>query len=286
MRPNSLKAKALGAGALAGVLGCSASAWADPPIVGLQKTDLFQQTGPATLVGNGASFSAFASSASGQFDAATLAYPGSSSLTLPRVFGSSIDLFESSLAFPSQNTMDDAFPFGSYAFTLSNSGAMAATTERVTYSADYYPSAAPIVNAASLATLNHLDPSLTSTTVAFNGFDPVGPESDGVIFFLLVDTNGALTGMGGGNASEQSLTALYDLTPGESYAWELEFSDVITNTLTDGATTQLYFNYTTTGTGIALNTPEESIWAMMLAGFAGLGLAGWRTSRKAVGSID
>jgi hypothetical protein len=26
--------------------------------------------------------------------------------------------------------------------------------------------------------------------------------------------------------------------------------------------------------------PEASTWAMMLAGFAGLGLAGWRGSRK------
>lgn len=36
---------------------------------------------------------------------------------------------------------------------------------------------------------------------------------------------------------------------------------------------------------IQANVPEASTWAMMLLGFAGLGLAGYRSSRKAV-SID
>ena len=33
--------------------------------------------------------------------------------------------------------------------------------------------------------------------------------------------------------------------------------------------------------GISLSTPEPSTWAMMILGFAGLGFAGYRTSRKA-----
>jgi NAD/NADP transhydrogenase alpha subunit len=34
--------------------------------------------------------------------------------------------------------------------------------------------------------------------------------------------------------------------------------------------------------GIAASTPEPSTWAMMILGFAGLGFAGYRKSRKAV----
>ncbi len=45
---------------------------------------------------------------------------------------------------------------------------------------------------------------------------------------------------------------------------------VIANGVTD---------YTSAG-GLALGTPEPSTWAMMLAGFAGLGFAGYRSSRK------
>ena len=36
----------------------------------------------------------------------------------------------------------------------------------------------------------------------------------------------------------------------------------------------------TSAAGLALGTPEPSTWAMMLAGFAGLGFAGYRGSRK------
>jgi hypothetical protein len=33
--------------------------------------------------------------------------------------------------------------------------------------------------------------------------------------------------------------------------------------------------------GVAASTPEPSTWAMMILGFAGLGFAGYRASRKA-----
>ncbi len=42
-------------------------------------------------------------------------------------------------------------------------------------------------------------------------------------------------------------------------------------------------NYDSAG-GLSLSTPEPSTWAMMLLGFAGLGFAGYRTSRKAAGA--
>jgi hypothetical protein len=34
-------------------------------------------------------------------------------------------------------------------------------------------------------------------------------------------------------------------------------------------------------TGTTIAVPEPSTWAMLLLGFAGLGLMGWRASRKA-----
>jgi hypothetical protein len=39
-------------------------------------------------------------------------------------------------------------------------------------------------------------------------------------------------------------------------------------------------NFTGTMTPITVSVPEPSVWAMMLFGFAGLGLAGYRASRK------
>ena len=37
----------------------------------------------------------------------------------------------------------------------------------------------------------------------------------------------------------------------------------------------------TSAGGLTLNVPEPSTWAMMILGFAGLGFAGYRKSRKA-----
>ena len=39
-------------------------------------------------------------------------------------------------------------------------------------------------------------------------------------------------------------------------------------------------DYTSAG-GLIFNVPEPSTWAMMVVGFAGLGFAGYRASRKA-----
>ena len=36
------------------------------------------------------------------------------------------------------------------------------------------------------------------------------------------------------------------------------------------------------GDGVTASTPEPSTWAMMVLGFAGLGFAGYRKSRKTV----
>jgi hypothetical protein len=57
-----------------------------------------------------------------------------------------------------------------------------------------------------------------------------------------------------------------------------------------GCTTDAIYQYDPDLSGFASNSndpgfwsvPETSTWAMMLVGFAGLGLAGYRTSRKAV----
>jgi hypothetical protein len=38
----------------------------------------------------------------------------------------------------------------------------------------------------------------------------------------------------------------------------------------------------TSASGLSLAAPEPSTWAMMVLGFAGLGFAGYRKSRKAV----
>jgi len=75
--------------------------------------------------------------------------------------------------------------------------------------------------------------------------------------------------------------------------------------LADGATVDIYSNggyggpiygavvwaagaegpdYTSAG-GLTLNAPEPSTWAMMILGFAGLGIAGYRKSRKAAGLV-
>jgi hypothetical protein len=46
--------------------------------------------------------------------------------------------------------------------------------------------------------------------------------------------------------------------------------------------TQIEFDMTMSVGGAAVTVPEPSTWAMMLLGFAGLGFAGYRASRKKV----
>ena len=43
-------------------------------------------------------------------------------------------------------------------------------------------------------------------------------------------------------------------------------------------------DYTSAG-GLSVSTPEPSTWAMMVLGFAGLGFAGYRSSRKTAGAV-
>jgi hypothetical protein len=52
---------------------------------------------------------------------------------------------------------------------------------------------------------------------------------------------------------------------------------------TGSAVSDVFTDVGYTGTGLTLTAiavPEASTWAMMLVGFAGLGLAGYRASRK------
>jgi hypothetical protein len=66
-----------------------------------------------------------------------------------------------------------------------------------------------------------------------------------------------------------------------------DFSPGITYSLGGGTITADWLGTGTTGvtyTAVfnASTVPEPSTWAMMLLGFAGLGFAGYRTSRKVV----
>jgi PEP-CTERM motif len=64
-----------------------------------------------------------------------------------------------------------------------------------------------------------------------------------------------------------------DVTPNSFYGFQESSKDIAYLTLTDG--------YVAAIGGLSIATvPEPSTWAMMLLGFAGLGFAGYRASRK------
>jgi hypothetical protein len=271
------------------VAGCVAVGGANAQVteadVGVNPT--FEQTGPTTVTSTGGFFSAraFVTSAS-DFAGGTLSYGGSGSpQTLSYVpadnaweFGDSNGSFSS---------LQTAYPTGGYVFDLTG-GTKGPTTFSINYDGDAYANT-PQLAAASFSALQDLN-AAAPITLVFNPMDVSPNATPGAnnIFFSVVNTSDNMT-VFSSPALPTTATSVTipggQLLPGESYAFDLLFDDRITGTNSDSGVFLTQFYDTHTFGFFSTGVPEPSTWAMMLIGFAGLGCAGYRASRKSASAV-
>jgi hypothetical protein len=152
----------------------------------------------------------------------------------------------------------------------------------VNYSQDAYTSGIPQLTAASFNALLGLNTGLSSLTLNFNAFTPNALATSAFTFFTIF---GSSQGCGFLSPSSTSCTINPQaLTPGTTYTWELDFSDRIETSTNLGYFTYTDFDVRTDGvfTTAASAVPEPSTWALLMVGFAGIGFAASRASRKSV----
>jgi hypothetical protein len=244
---------------------------------GTFKNLLYNQTGSSTVAFGFAFFNAEALfTNAGDYSSAMVTYPGPGSPdTLTLV---SPTEFSEGPSFATQAAMDAAYPFGTYLISL-GAGVQPATSVTLDYNLDAYTSDLPQLTAASFNSLHGLSTGLSSLTLNFNSFTPSPDAQFGLTYFTIFGSNQGCAALV--NTSTSCTIDPQDLTPGTTYSWELDFSDRIQQTQ-GGVLTYTNFDVRTDGTFTTAVVPEPSTWAMLLTGFACLGLAAYRGSRKAV----
>jgi hypothetical protein len=250
------------------VLSCAAPASAQLYNAGTFRNLTNEQTGPNTVVSTGAFFNAGGLFTSpGDYTTFTLTDPGPGSpenlpLNTPTSFGNGP-------SFATQADMDAAYPFGTYVIAVSG-GTQPDTSVTLHYTADAYTSDVPQLSATSFNDLLGLSTGLSSLTLNFNAFTPSPLVTTALAYFTIFGSSQFCSGLA---PSAGSCTIdPQALTPGKTYAWELDFSDRIENTV-DGALTYTDFDVRTDGSFTTKAIPEPSTWAMGLIGFVGLGYA-------------
>jgi hypothetical protein len=202
----------------------------------------------------------------GDFDAVTLTFPDASTLAIPMTAPTT---FSNGPGFATQADMDAAYPFGDYTLTATN--AMTAASQSVTlhYTADGYAQNIPALSDASFAALQGLNVNSSALTIDFNAQSASPLGTSDYTFFSLSDGGPSCNFL---DASATSCTIdPHALLAGHTYSYQLDFSDRI-ESFPDGVLTGVDFDVRTIGS-FTTAVPEPATWAIMLAGFAGLGAA-------------
>jgi hypothetical protein len=269
--------------AVAGLVAAAGAARTQVTEADIGVNPTFEQTGAGT-VSTGGFFSAraFVNSA-GDFTGGTVTYggPGSpqalgySPGDVAREYGSPLD--------PSFSDLQSNFPTGDYTFGLTG-GTQGPESVTVNYAGGAYSNTPSLTSASytGLQGLNAADP----YTVTFNNMVVSPKANESFIFFSILDASNVAVVNDGFLPSNTTSVPIAGgtLAPGQTYTFELIFDDRITGNDPNGVPiAQFYDSYTggsfTTAAG---SVPEPSTWAMMLIGFAGLGFAGYRGSRKRI----
>jgi hypothetical protein len=275
-----LSLSALSAACIVGAAG-GASAAINEIDIGLNPT--FQQTSATTVVATGGFFSAraFLDSA-GDFDGGTLTYPGAGSpVTLTPGEGATLAFGDSAATMAALNT---AYPFGTYAFHLTNSATSATQDASLNYSTTADALSVPTLTAAAFTQLQGLNAG-SGFTFDFNTFEQNPAATDGFLFLNVLDAGGNSVFSANPAVSATSIfMSGGTLAAGQTYTFDLLFDSRIADGSGD-VPTEVFFDSHTFGVfSTAAAVPEPSTWAMMLAGFGGLG-AVLRSRRKAAAII-
>jgi hypothetical protein len=237
--------------------------------VDLFANSIDQQTGPTTLGPQSYFFNLGLTSVSpGDYSSVSVTYPGPGSpLNIPQVDASDFN-YGSSL-YGTYAAMQSDFPNGSYLFTAETAG----DTETIAYAGDSFASQTPELTAATFNGLNGMNPN-SAFNLAYNGFtvnQSLNGNEYGYSFFTIYNSGGnAVFTFGFESPSfTGGILPAGTLLPGQTYSWELDFSDRYNGT--DPATSLPYLigsDVRTDGsftTGLA--TPEPAA-----LGLVGVGL--------------
>lgn len=232
-----------------------------------------QQVG-ATITSTGSFFNAQAEeNAVGDFAAATLTVNGGAPTSLPL----SGTQFSISPSFPTQAAMDLAYPFGTYAISLSG-GTDGPASVTLNYSADGYTADIPALTLASYDALQGLSTSSSALTLDFNSFTPNALATSAFTFLTIFNSNQSCDFL-----APTSTSCTIDpsaLTAGMTYDYELDFSDRIEQTV-DGVLAYTDFDVRTDGTfTTAAAVPEPASLPMFLTGLGLMGAALYFARKK------
>jgi hypothetical protein len=168
-------------------------------------------------------------------------------------------------SFPDQASMDAAYPMGTYQFDATG-GSAPDQTVYVDYNQDGYALNTPALDAASFDALQGVKRTHGLLTLNFNAQDANGAATSAFTFFTIFGSN---QGCGFLSPSATSCTIdTHALAKGQTYDWELDFSNRIENSGTPLLGSD--FDVRTDGT-FTTGVPEPATWAMLLIGLAGLG---------------
>lgn len=259
--------------ALAGVVAGAGMAQAQVKNADVGVNPTFEQTGATTVNSTGGFFSARAFvNSSTDFTGGTLTYGGSGSpQTLGFVPADTAWEYESPQD-PSFSDLQTLFPTGDYTLNLTG-GAFGPASVTINYAGNAY-SNTPELTAASFTGLQGLK-AADPYTVNFNNM-VVNPNANAsFIFFTVFDSVNASVFTESFLPTDTTSVTIPGgtLLPGQTYDFDLIFSDRISGTDPNSGvpTTQFYDTRTDGLFSTAGAVPEPSTWAMLLVGFIGMG---------------
>lgn len=221
-----------------------------------------QTSGAAPTVPGGFFLSFRAFFHPGDFDTGSVTYPGPSSPQALSPSGTSLLIFQTALL-PSQAVMDAAYPFGTYSYTVSNSGTSATQSADISYLADAYTADIPALTAATYAALQGMNVG-SPLTLNFNGFTPIGADA---ATFLTIFGSPFATSVS--NTTTSATIPANTLTAGTTYTFELDFTDRVSGA-NNRVATQIGFDVRTDVTFTTALAPEPGSMALGALGVAAL----------------
>jgi PEP-CTERM motif. len=258
---------------------------------GLSEVDIthsyeYQQTATATTL-YGTFFAARAyQDAQGDFDTASLNYPGVNSPQLLSAIADDPpkpDYFGYGAPYQSADSLASEYGFGTYTFNVSNSSTLVAQSATIDYTQNAYTADIPALDDASFAALQGMD-AAQSLTLNFGGFTPNAVADEAYLYFIVTDaaTN---TAVFSDFANLPSTTSEFlpgaTLLAGHDYVYELIYDDRIDQVDAQNATpAQLLFDVRTFGNfSTAAPVPEPASWPLFAAG---VGLVAARLRQRCV----